>query len=133
MKKLLYLLFVSTLVWSCKTAEHQPISDTMNMEVISINNEYVGDYQISMKLDTDENKITGKSTCNTYGANFDAKKRKMEIDAIYSTKKMCGEQEMKIEKDLLTNLEKIKRYKFDGETLKLNTNRSTTVITAILK
>ncbi len=133
MKKLLYLLFVSTLVWSCKIADHQPISETMNMEVISINNEYVGDYKISMKLDTDENIITGKSTCNNYGANFAAKKKKMEIDGVYSTKKMCGEEEMKIEKDLLTNLEKIKRYKFDGETLKLNTSSNMTVITAILK
>lgn len=133
MKKLLFLFSLIVFASACKTADHKPIDQSMNLEVISVNNEYVAEYEISMKIDMEKNKISGNSTCNTYGANFETKKNKLTIDKVHSTKKMCGEGEMKIEKEFLTNLDKVVRYNFDGETLQLFANPSTTVITAIVK
>ncbi len=78
--------------------------------VSSIEGRHVSDKQIKLIIDVPESKIYGDTGCNIINGTLGVDRNKdwfIQFYSIVSTKKMCDEKSMKIERNLLVALEKV--------------------------
>lgn len=115
MKKIVYLLFFSLLIYSCSSNSIQEKSNdktTLFQEWIFTISE-----KITLKFDEKTNQVSGFSGCNQYFGSFENKNNTLKINSIGSTKKYCPE--IKNESNFLSLLQQTTSYKIEHSKLYL--------------
>ncbi|MBE9490038.1 MAG: META domain-containing protein, partial [Bacteroidetes bacterium] len=117
MKKSIFLLALVIVFSSCnntqKIAEITPNEiPSGNYEIKSIQGEPV--YKLSFDVDTSENKISGKTNCNSYSGTFSLTNNKIEIGPLSATEMYCEENVMKVEHSLFEAFSNAKTFVYDN-------------------
>lgn len=131
MKKIIFLVVTMALFSACKNSSESQVELTSaDFSVIDVTGKDVSTYAVSMNINLEENRISGKGGCNGYGGEIEqGKGNKISIGKVIGTKMFCKET-MDIENSLLQSFEKITTYAFDGEILQLKNEEGTTLIKA---
>lgn len=69
-----------------------------------------------IKFDEKENKISGKALCNSYFSEYEMIGKKIKFESVGSTKMYC-EGMMDEENQIITNLQRTKRYEVKSDFL----------------
>lgn len=77
-------------------------------------------YKMSFDIDTSENKISGKTNCNTYSGNFSITNNEIKFGPFVATKMYCEEQVMKEEQNLFKAFNNAKTFVFDNNMFTLS-------------
>ena len=123
MKKSILLLALIVVFSSCngtkKTAE-VAITDipSGNYQIRSIMGVPV--YKMTFDVDASENKISGKTNCNTYSGNYSLENNEFNFGSIISTKMYCEEHVMKEEQNLFKSFGNATNFVFDNNMLTLS-------------
>ena len=118
----LSILIFSMFFISCK--ETKP---TLEKKIINV---YSGNYEIKslntqqlkrklfFKIDSNENKISGKTDCNTYFGNYVVTNtHKLEIEPLGVTKMFCEDNVMEVESKLFKAFSDTNTFNFDNNML----------------
>ncbi len=77
-------------------------------------------YKMSFDIDASENKISGKTNCNTYSGNYSLANNEFSFGPIISTKMYCEEHVMKEEQNLFKSFGDATNFVFDNNMLTLS-------------
>ena len=70
-------------------------------------------YKLHFEIDASENKISGKTNCNTYGGNYTITNNNISFGTLFATEMYCEEHVMKEERSLFEALSNAKTFVFD--------------------
>ncbi len=123
MKKSILLLALVVVFSSCngtkKTAEVTSTEiPSGNYQIRNILGAPV--YKMSFDIDASENKISGKTNCNTYSGNYTLTNNEFNFSPIISTKMYCEEHVMKEEHNLFKSFGDATNFVFDNNMLTLS-------------
>ena len=123
MKKSILLLALIVVFSSCnetkKIAEVKPNEiPSGKYEIRNIKGAPV--YKMSFDLDASENKISGKTNCNTYSGNYTLTNNEFSFGPIMSTKMYCEEHVMKEEHNLFKAFGEATTFVFDNNMFTLS-------------
>ena len=123
MKKSILLLALVVVFSSCngtkKIAEVTPNEiPSGKYEIRSIQGAPV--YKMSFDIDASENKLSGKTNCNTYSGNYSLTNNEFNSGPIISTKMYCEEHVMKEEHNLFKAFSDATNFVFDNNMLTLS-------------
>lgn len=128
------VLIFSLFFISCK--ETKPtVEKTMinvysgNYEIKSLNNQQL-ERKIFFTIDSNENKISGKTDCNTYFGNYIVTNNKIEIEPLGVTKMYCEDDVMKVESELFKAFRSIMTFNFDNNMLTFYNKEGNLIIRA---
>ena len=118
----LSILLFSLMIISCK--------ETKKTIEAPYNEVYSGEYEIkslngnessralSFTIETSENKISGKTNCNSYFGTYTiSKANELKIGPLVATEMYCEENVMKTERELFKAYNDSKTFNFDGKML----------------
>ena len=77
-------------------------------------------YKMTFDVDASENKISGKTNCNTYSGNYSLTNNEFNFGSIISTKMYCEEHVMKEEQNLFKSFGNATNFVFDNNMLTLS-------------
>ena len=77
-------------------------------------------YKMTFDVDASENKISGKTNCNTYSGNYSLANNEFNFGSIISTKMYCEEHVMKEEQNLFKSFGNATNFVFDNDMLTLS-------------
>lgn len=77
-------------------------------------------YKLSFDIDSSENKISGKTNCNSYGGNFSITNNEIKIGPLMATEMYCEENVMKIERSIFKAFADAKTYLYDNNMFTLS-------------
>ena len=123
MKKSILLLIVVVLFSSCNnTKKVAEVSSeeipSGKYEIRSIQGAPV--YKMYFDIDTSENKISGKTNCNSYSGNYSLTNNNINFGTFISTKMYCEEHVMKEEHMLLKSYKDATSFVFDNNMFTLS-------------
>mgnify|MGYP000682526576 CR=1 FL=1 len=123
MKKSIFLLALIVVFSSCNGTKKTTEVATNEIpsgkyEIKSIQGVPV--YKMSFDIDTSENKISGKTNCNTYSGNFSITNNEIKIGSLVATKMYCEEHVMKEEQNLFKAFSNAKTFMFDNNMFTLS-------------
>ena len=128
------VLIFSLFFISCK--ETKPtVEKTMiniysgNYEIKSLNNQQL-ERKIFFTIDSNENKISGKTDCNTYFGNYIVTNNKIEIEPLGVTKMYCEDDVMKVEAELFKAFRSTMTFNFDNNMLTFYNKEGNLIIRA---
>ena len=128
------VLIFSLFFISCK--ETKPtVEKTMinvysgNYEIKSLNNQQL-ERKIFFTIDSNENKISGKTDCNTYFGNYIVTNNKIEIEPLGVTKMYCEDDVMKVESELFKAFRRTMTSNFDNNMLTFYNKEGNLIIRA---
>ena len=123
MKKSILLLALVVVFSSCngtkKTAE-VAITDIPSGNYHIRNIMGIPVYKMTFDIDASENKISGKTNCNTYSGNYSLANSEINFGSIISTKMYCEEHVMKEEHNLFKAFGDATKFVFDNNMLTLS-------------
>jgi heat shock protein HslJ len=116
------ILIFSLFFISCKETKPS-VEETMitvysgDYEIKSLNNQQL-ERKLFFTIDSNENKISGKTDCNTYFGDYVVtKNNKIEIELLGVTKMYCENNVMKFESELFKAFSNIIAFNFDNNRL----------------
>ena len=123
MKKSILLLTVVVLFSSCNnTKKVAEVSSeeipSGKYEIRSIQGAPV--YKMYFDIDTSENKISGKTNCNSYGSNFSITNNEIKIGPLTATEMYCEENVMKVEHSIFKAFGDAKTFVYDSNMFTLS-------------
>jgi heat shock protein HslJ len=77
-------------------------------------------YKMYFEIDASENKISGKTNCNTYGGNYTITNNNISFGTLFATEMYCEEHVMKEERSLFEALGNAKTFVFDNNMFTLS-------------
>jgi heat shock protein HslJ len=128
------VLIFSLFFISCKetktTVEKKMINVySGNYEIKSLNNQQL-ERKIFFTIDSNENKISGKTDCNTYFGNYIVTNNKIEIEPLGVTKMYCEDDVMKVESELFKAFRSTITFNFDNNMLTFYNKEGNLIIRA---
>ncbi len=131
MKNLKYILMLSLFAMvSCKDAD---LSGDYDVVMVGENDYSEYDITMNITMSDGENKISGKSACNSYFGSFEVVDgNQVNLSPMGMTKMMCGETDG-IERDYHKHLGLVKEVNPTSDGLELLDENGTVIITAIKK
>ncbi len=116
------ILIFSLFFISCKETKPS-VEKTMtnlysgNYEIKSLNNQKL-ERKLFFTIDSNENKISGKTDCNTYFGDYVVtNNNKIEIELLGVTKMYCEDNVMKVESELFKAYSNTIAFNFDNNRL----------------
>ncbi len=119
--KIFILIFVTFNLIGCKDAED---NSTKALESAEYSIEKVGemsvkDFQLTMNIDLEENRVNGFAGCNRYLADLNtSEEQKLKLNKLVLTRKMCQDA-MPTENSFLEALRQTAAYRFTQDKLQL--------------
>ena len=115
------VLIFSLFFISCKETKPAVEKKMMNVysgnyEIKSLNNQQL-ERKIFFTIDSNENKISGKTDCNNYFGNYIVTNNKIEIEPLGVTKMYCEDDVMKVESELFKAFRRTMTFNFDNNML----------------
>lgn len=130
--RILSVLFIIVAL-SCKSRKENQTEikniESGTFDIVSIEGKKVTGSKITMNIDLDENRVSGNTGCNTYGADFIENERSIKMGYSRVTKRFCKGR-MELEHKFLRNLKEVQTYSYDGQNLQLQTYDGETLIKA---
>jgi heat shock protein HslJ len=128
------VLIFSLFFISCKetktTVEKKMINVySGNYEIKSLNNQQL-ERKMFFTIDSNENKISGKTDCNTYFGNYIVTNNKIEIEPLGVTKMYCEDDVMKVESELFKAFRSTITFNFDNNMLTFYNKEGNLIIRA---
>jgi len=77
-------------------------------------------YKLSFDIDGSENKISGKTNCNSYGSNFSITNNEIKIGPLTATEMYCEENVMKVEHSIFKAFGDAKTFVYDSNMFTLS-------------
>jgi len=126
MKKSLLLLVVAIVFSSCN--ETKKVADIATDEIPSGRYEMMSVqgapvYKLEFEIDASENKISGKTNCNTYGGNYTITNNEIKIGPLAVTKMYCEENNMEEERRIFEAFENAKTFVYDNNMFILSSEK----------
>jgi len=123
MKKSIYLLALIVAFSACnetkKIAEVAPIEiPSGSYQIRTIQGVPV--YKMNFEIDNSENKISGKTNCNSYSGNYSLTNNEINFGTFVSTKMYCEEHVMKEEHNLFKAFSNATNFGFDNNMFTLS-------------
>ena len=101
-----------------------------NYEIKSLNNQQL-ERKLFFTIDSNENKISGKTDCNTYFGNYIVtNNNKIEIEPLGVTKMYCEDDVMKVESKLFKAFRSTMTFDFDDNMLTFYNKEGNLIIRA---
>ena len=128
------VLIFSLFFISCKETKPN-IEKTMinvysgNYEIKSLNNQQL-ERKLFFTIDSNENKISGKTDCNNYFGNYIVTNNKIEIEPLGVTKMYCEDDVMKVESKLFKAFRSTMTFDFDDNMLTFYNKEGNLIIRA---
>jgi len=126
MKKIILLLTVVVLITSCNNTKKVAEVTTGEIpsgryEIMSVQGAPV--YKLEFEIDASENRISGKTNCNTYGGSFFITGNEIKIGPLVSTKMYCEENNMEEERRVFEAFGNAKTFVFDNNMFILSSEK----------
>jgi heat shock protein HslJ len=122
--QVLILLAIMTL--SCvEQVSNQPLHSD-DWKVIAIENSTNIIEGTKLNLNIEEGRVSGNAGCNNFFGSIIVKDNNIEFNQLGATRKMCSD--MTTEDLFFTNIEKVKFFKLQKETLHLQSENKSTLI-----
>jgi hypothetical protein len=80
-----------------------------------------GELDLTLVLNLDENRLSGKAACNNYNAAFSRAEQTLKIESIASTEMACDEAAMRMEEEFLALLRSVSDFHVENGLLTMNT------------
>ena len=77
-------------------------------------------YKLSFDIDASENKISGKTNCNSYGGNFSINNNEINLGPLMATEMYCEENVMKVEHSIFKAFGDAKTFVYDNNMFTLS-------------
>ena len=128
------VLIFSMFFISCKETK-KTVETTTKMysgkyEIKSLNTQQLK-RKLFFKIDSNENKISGKTDCNTYFGNYIVtNNNKIEIEPLGVTKMYCEDDVMKVESELFKAFRSTMTFNFDNNMLTFYNREGNLIIRA---
>ena len=121
MKTFVFLSFCLFMIYACQVLKES--ADNPNLEgsiwkLVAINEKPYIRANNTAFIKFDDDKITGKAGCNTFGGGIEQIRNQIAFEEIITTKMFC-EGLMDEENNILSNLQKVKRYEVKADMLYL--------------
>lgn len=115
-KNILLIVFVVVFI-SCN--QTKKVAEVTSSEIPSgkyeiMNIQGAPVYKLVFEIDASENKISGKTNCNTYGGNYTIINNQIKIGPLMATKMYCEENVMKVEHSLFEAFNNAKTFVYDN-------------------
>ena len=129
------VLIFSLFFISCKETKPTVKKKMMNVysgnyEIKSLNTQQL-ERKLFFKIDSNENKISGKTDCNTYFGNYIVtNNNKIEIEPLGVTKMYCEDDVMKVESELFKAFRSTMTFNFDNNMLTFYNREGNLIIRA---
>ena len=128
------VLIFSLFFISCKETKPTIEKKMMNVysgnyEIKSLNNQQL-ERKLFFTIDSNENKISGKTDCNTYFGNYIVTNNKIEIEPLGVTKMYCEDDVMKVESKLFKAFRSTMTFDFDDNILTFYNKEGNLIIRA---
>ena len=123
MKK--YFLLIALVIAFCSCNNTKKIVEVASIEIPSGKYEIrsvhgTPIYKLSFDIDASENKISGKTNCNSYGGNFTVTKNEIKIGTLSATEMYCEENVMKVEHSIFKAFNDAKTFVYDNNMFTLS-------------
>lgn len=124
----LLLLAIVTITTSCKDLEDV----NGNYDVIMVGENDYSSHDITLNIEMgEENRISGKSACNTYSGSFEnPEENKVEIGPLMGTKMYCQDTN-KIERDYMNHLSMVISVNTTTDGIEMLDKDDNVIITAV--
>lgn len=84
--------------------------------------------EFTITLHFEEVRVHGASACNRYFANYHVDEAQLRFQAIGSTRMMCSETAMVLERDYFAALERVETYQLQVDSLTLYCDRGESIL-----
>ena len=123
MKKSILLIALVILFGSCnntKKIAELPVNEIPSgkYEIRSVHGAPI--YKLSFDINASENKISGKTNCNTYSGPFSINNNEIKIGPLAATKMYCEENVMEVERNIFKAFAEAKTYLYDNNMFTLS-------------
>ncbi len=124
-KKFIFIvtLLVALISMQCKTTQNKATFDERfnsdEFDVLILNEKNVQDHELTFVIQAKENRISGQSSCNTYGVSYENNEGKLELGFIIATKMYCDDK-MELENEFLKAVGEVKKFKYSNQGEKLS-------------
>jgi len=93
----------------------------------NLNGDSVSD-ELTIDFDSNTNKVSGFSGCNTFFGNFTTENNALSIGPLASTKKLCQDESNAIESKMLKALSKVDAFEFKDNKLQLKNGDKVVIV-----
>ncbi len=100
-------------------------------KVLTVGGESADDKEATFEINTEQNRISGTTGCNTFGNEFEVNGDKIEMSLARVTKMYC-EGKMEFERDFLKNFSRAEAFGYKKDVLELKSAEGNILISAEL-
>lgn len=120
------LILVVSVFTSCGEQGSNKTLNTGIWEIVEIGDINKIDVGTTININMEEQRISGNAGCNNFFGSFNITDNSIEFSQLGATRKLCSD--MATENLFFANIEKVKYFKLQNETLHLQSENEVTLI-----